>query len=183
MVIDAAVVLCGGVLTGILSSCELLGQLALHRIIPSMFLTLLPRTRSPYVSILSFGTFGAALYATASSNLVVISEMFSLVWLLVMALFPVSLLLLKFNRGRLRRDGKPTKLVVILAAVSLVLIVFTGNVIYQPQAAGSNGSLFKSLKHRLNYLQLLLGVLSRNPYFLLCNAEQGPPPSLDLLDI
>ena len=78
--------------------------------------------------------------------------MFSLVWLLVMALFPVSLLLLKFNRGHLKRDGKPTKLVVILAAVSLVVLVFAGNVIYQPQAAGSNDSLFESLKHRLNYL-------------------------------
>ena len=132
---DAIVVLCGGVLTGILSACELLGQLALHRIIPSAFLSLAPRTGSPYVSILSFVTFGGLLYATASSSLVIISSTFSLVWLLVMGLFPVSLLLLRFNRGRLNREGRRSSLVIILAAILLVPLVFVGIVVYQPRTA------------------------------------------------
>ncbi len=135
IVVDAIVVLCGGVLTGILSACELLGQLALHRVIPSAFLSLVPRTGSPYVSIFSFVTFGGLLYATASSSLMIISAMFSLVWLLVMGLFPVSLLLLRFNRGRLKREGRRSNLVVILAAILLVPLVFVGTVVYQPRTA------------------------------------------------
>jgi amino acid transporter len=120
------------VLTGILSACELLGELGLHRVIPGVFLKLTPRSRSPYVSILAFLAFGMLLYASASLDLNVVSQMFSLVWLLVMGLFPVSLLLLKFNRGRLRRDGRKTKLGVVFVAIVLVPVVLAGIVAYQP---------------------------------------------------
>ncbi|KAF9531070.1 AAAP amino acid permease [Crepidotus variabilis] len=136
IVIDAVVVLCGGVLAGILSACELLEQLALHRVVPSVFLWLVPRTGSPYVSVLTFVVFVGMLYATASASLAIISEMFSLVWLTVMGLFPISLLLLKFNRGRLRREGKKTSLATILLALFLVPVIFAGNVAYQPVTVG-----------------------------------------------
>lgn len=72
------------------------------------------------------------LYASASLNLDVISQMFSLVWLLVMSLFPVSLLLLKFNRARLKRDGRRTRLIVISVAIALVPVVLAGIIAYQP---------------------------------------------------
>jgi hypothetical protein len=72
------------------------------------------------------------LYASASLDLNVVSQMFSLMWLLVIGLFPVSLLLLKFNRGRLRRDGRKTKLGVVFVAIVLVPVVLAGIVAYQP---------------------------------------------------
>jgi len=136
IVVDAIIVLCGGVLTGILSASELLTQLALHRVLPAFFLKVVPRSRSPYVSILSFLIFGVLLYASASLDLNIISQMFSLVWLLVMGLFPVSLLLLKFNRRRLKRDGRKTKLAVISTAIVLVPVVLAGIVVYQPKTLG-----------------------------------------------
>ena len=107
--------------SGILAASELLSQLALDRVLPPLFLLPLPLTHAPYVAVLSFSTFSALLYASAGARLPVLSEMFSLVWLAVMLLFPVSLLLLKFNRGRLRRrrSGARLGLGVILGAVGV----------------------------------------------------------------
>lgn len=120
---------------GILSASELLQQLALHRVIPQPFLAIVPRTGSPYISVLAFAAFSGMLYGTSGASLPIISEMFSLVWLCVMSLFPISLLLLKFNRGRLPRQT-PTTLFVILGALLVSPAIFAGNVAYKPQTAG-----------------------------------------------
>ncbi|KAG5652646.1 hypothetical protein H0H81_004202 [Sphagnurus paluster] len=80
-------------------------------------------------------TFGGMLYASAGVNLNVISQMFSLVWLTVMSLFPLTLLLLKFNRGRLPRDTS-TPLGVVIAAVAISVVVFAGNVAVNPATFG-----------------------------------------------
>ncbi|KJA23900.1 hypothetical protein HYPSUDRAFT_39416 [Hypholoma sublateritium FD-334 SS-4] len=135
IVVDAIIVLCGGVLTGILSACELLQQLALHRVVPRLFLAVVPRTGAPYFSVLAFTAFSGLLYATAGASLVVVSEMFSLVWLTVMALFPAALLLLRFNRGQLPR-ARRTQLCVVASALLIAPVVFAGNVAYKPQTAG-----------------------------------------------
>ncbi|KAF8152993.1 amino acid permease-domain-containing protein [Crassisporium funariophilum] len=133
IVVDAIIVLCGGVLTGILSACELLSQLAQHRVIPSLLLSPLPLfslppslslsptptpslpsspstrahhpTRAPYLAVLTFALFSSLLYASAGASLPLISQVFALVWLSVMALFPAAGVLMQFNRGRLRRGG------------------------------------------------------------------------------
>ncbi|TFK40382.1 AAAP amino acid permease [Crucibulum laeve] len=141
IVIDAIVVLCGGVLTGILSACELLEQLALHRVLPNFFLRLLPKTGSPFVSVLSFAAFSSALYASAGTSLNIISQMFSLVWLTVMSFFPISLLLLRFNRGRIRRDS-PISLVVIFIALIIVPAVLVGNIAVNPLTAAYFAAYF-----------------------------------------
>ncbi|RDB17279.1 hypothetical protein Hypma_001728 [Hypsizygus marmoreus] len=141
IVIDAIIVLCGGVLTGIMSACELLEQMALHRVLPKLFLNALPHTQAPYLSVLSFIGFCGILYASASADLNVISQMFSLVWLTVMSLFPISLLLLKFNRGRLPRDSR-TPLLVIILALCVSVVVFAGNIAVNPATAGYFAAYF-----------------------------------------
>ncbi|KAG6917339.1 hypothetical protein DXG01_002910 [Tephrocybe rancida] len=141
IVVDAAIVLCGGVLTGILSACELLEQLSLDRVLPEFFRRPLPRTGSPYVSVLSFIAFSGVLYASARANLNVISQMFSLVWLTVMSLFPLTLILLKFNRGRLPRDSS-TPLAVIVIAIIVSIVVFAGNIAVNPATAGYFAAYF-----------------------------------------
>ncbi|PFH51185.1 hypothetical protein AMATHDRAFT_3316 [Amanita thiersii Skay4041] len=141
IVVDAIIVLSGGVLTGILSACELFHQLAQHRILPRIFLKTLPRTDSPYISILSFSTFSGMIYASASASLSVVSQMFSLVWLTVMLLFPLSLLLLRFNRGRLPRV-KQCHLMVVFLSLVISFAVFTGNVAVNPITAGYFSAYF-----------------------------------------
>jgi len=93
VVVDAVIVLCGGVLTGktrihptnkesdksnclgIVASCELFEQLARDRALPATFFKVLPTTRAPYVSILSFAALCALLYASADGRLDVVSLM------------------------------------------------------------------------------------------------------------
>ncbi|KAJ7439001.1 amino acid permease-domain-containing protein [Mycena latifolia] len=135
IVVDAAVVLCGGVLTGILSACELFTQLAYDRIVPQAFLTLLPLSGAPYVSVLAFTAINAVLYASAGASLAIVSKMFSLVWLTVMSLFPLALLLLRFNRGRIPRD-RNAPLSVVALALTLTPVVFAGNVAIDPSTGG-----------------------------------------------
>ncbi|KAJ7775998.1 amino acid permease-domain-containing protein [Mycena maculata] len=135
IVVDAAVVLCGGVLTGILSACELFQQLSNDRIVPQLFLKVLPLSGSPYISVLTFTVLNLMLYASAGASLSIVSKMFSLVWLTVMGLFPLALLLLRFNRGRIPR-AKNTPLSVIVLALALTPVVFAGNIAIDPSTAG-----------------------------------------------
>ncbi|SJL10090.1 uncharacterized protein ARMOST_13472 [Armillaria ostoyae] len=135
IVVDAIIVLCGGVLTGILSACELFEKLTNDRVLPQVFIHPFPFTRSSYVSVLSFAVFSGVIYATTCASLVIMSKMFSLVWLSVMALFPISLLLLKFNRGRLPRTPK-TPVSVVILTLAVVPTVFAGNIVIDPITFG-----------------------------------------------
>lgn len=135
VVVDAVVVLCAGVLTGILSACELLVKLSCDLILPRVFLATVPATGAPYVAVISFIAFSALIYASTGANLIVISQMFAMVWLAVMALFPVSLLLLRFSRPRLPRASQ-CSLFVVAGAISVTVTVAAGNVAIDPTIAG-----------------------------------------------
>ncbi|THU77928.1 hypothetical protein K435DRAFT_973734 [Dendrothele bispora CBS 962.96] len=143
--VDAIVVLCGGVLTGILSSTELISQLSLDHVLPTGFRKLLPVTKAPWVSITSFCAFSAVVYLSAApvggnggnegKALAVVSQMFSLTWLTVMSLFPLSLLLLRYNRHRLPRSPH-TRLSVVFVCLAVCAVVAAGNVWIEPKIGG-----------------------------------------------
>ncbi|TDL27804.1 hypothetical protein BD410DRAFT_893978 [Rickenella mellea] len=135
VVVDAVVVLSAGVLTGILSACALLERLAHDRAVPQIFAKRMPLTGSHAVAIFAFTVLCGVLYASAGANAVIISKMFTLTWLSVMALFPVSVLLLKFNRWRLPRTNRAS-LGVVVAALILSCVVFAGNVALDPTTVG-----------------------------------------------
>ncbi|KIJ64677.1 hypothetical protein HYDPIDRAFT_111242 [Hydnomerulius pinastri MD-312] len=133
--VDAVIVLCAGVLTGILSACELLAELSRDRVLPRVFMATLGFTGAPYVSVLSFVGFSGAIYASTGADITVISKMFSVVWLAVMTLFPLSLVLLRFSRPRLPRVSK-CPLSVVISAVVVAAAVFAGNIAIDPTIAG-----------------------------------------------
>ncbi|KAJ3576426.1 hypothetical protein NP233_g441 [Leucocoprinus birnbaumii] len=179
IVIDAIVVLCGGVLTGIVAACELFGQLAQIRAIPALYLRVLPATGAPYASILSFGGFCGLLYASAAGRLDVLSLMFSLVWMNVMNTFPLALLLLKHNRNRLRRD-KDTSLMVIFAAFALIFVAIIGNLVVYPTtleyfAAYFIGilMLFFIAKDKSQIIRRLHWIFSQIPFLARLNKLRG----------
>ncbi len=60
---------------------------------------------------------------------------FSLVWLAVMTLFPLSLLLLKFNRGRLPRKPQ-TSLLVVFLTLAVAAVIIGGNIGIDPSIVG-----------------------------------------------
>jgi hypothetical protein len=62
-------------------------------------------------------------------------DRFALNWLTVMALFPCSLLLLKFSRGRLPRNFR-TSLTVIFVTLAMAAAAAVGNVLINVAALG-----------------------------------------------
>ncbi|KAI6015111.1 amino acid permease-domain-containing protein [Pisolithus orientalis] len=133
--VDAVVVLCAGVLTGVLTACELLCELSRDRVLPRIFRAPLPLTGAPYMSVLCFIGFSIAIYASTGANLTIISEMFSVTWLAVMMLFPISLILLRFSRPRLPRASQ-CSLTVIIGAIVVSTVVLAGNIGINPAIAG-----------------------------------------------
>ncbi|THH31703.1 hypothetical protein EUX98_g2455 [Antrodiella citrinella] len=143
LVVDAVVVLCGGVLTGVLGVCELAERLARDRLLPQAFLRRLG-TGAPIVSIMSFLVFNIIIYASSGFNLVIISKMFSFVWLIVMTLFPLSVLLLKFNRGRLPRDRR-VPISVVFLTFGVVFTAIGGNIAIDPTIVGYAAAYFLAI--------------------------------------
>ncbi|KAI6165303.1 amino acid permease-domain-containing protein [Pisolithus thermaeus] len=133
--IDAVVVLCAGVLTGVLSACELLCELSHDRVLPRTFRAPLPLTGAPYISVLCFMGLSIAIYASTGANLTIISEIFSVAWLAVMMLFPISLVLLRFSRPRLPRVSR-CSFTVIIGATMVAAVVLAGNIGINPVIAG-----------------------------------------------
>ncbi|EKM52801.1 uncharacterized protein PHACADRAFT_212012 [Phanerochaete carnosa HHB-10118-sp] len=144
VVVDAVIVLCGGVLTGILGACELFERLARDRFLPRLFTFRLPGTGSPACSVAAFVAFSCVLYASSGARLDVMSKMFSLVWLTVMALFPLSVLLLKFSRGRLTRTPR-TPLFLAPLTLAVAAAIIGGNIAVDPSIVGYAAAYFLAL--------------------------------------
>ncbi|KAF9238909.1 amino acid permease-domain-containing protein [Melanogaster broomeanus] len=132
---DAVIVLCAGVLTGIMSACELLAELSHDRVLPRAFVACLPYTGAPYVAVVSFVGFSGVIYASTGADITVVSKMFSVVWLAVMSLFPLSLVLLRFSRPRLPRLSR-CSFSSVISAVAVAAAVFAGNIAIDPTIAG-----------------------------------------------
>lgn len=60
---------------GILSACELLCEMSHDRTLPRAFQALLPLTKAPYISVLSFVGFSVTIYISTGMNATIISEM------------------------------------------------------------------------------------------------------------
>ncbi|KXN88408.1 hypothetical protein AN958_07314, partial [Leucoagaricus sp. SymC.cos] len=119
IVIEAVVVLCGGVLTCILVVCELFGQPAADTAIPTVFLRELPVTGAPFAFIITFAAFCGLLYVSAAGRLDVVSQM-----------------LLKYNRGRSRRDRRTALLTTFFAFIIIcvaVAVAVAGNIVVYPR--------------------------------------------------
>lgn len=94
---------------------------------------------------------------------------FALTWLSVMTLFPVSLLLVKFNRGRLNRiNGASLSLTFV--TIMLCLVAFGGNIAIDPTTVGCVPVLIplSTLNHCLTYKSLAISLL-----MLLCSLHSS----------
>ncbi|KNZ79290.1 hypothetical protein J132_03765 [Termitomyces sp. J132] len=167
IVFDAFIVLCGGVLTGILSACELLEQLALHRVLPNLFLRAMPKTQSLYVSVLSFTVFSLVLYVSAGASLNVISQIFLL---LSFSYLPLTVVHEQFNRGRIARSSH-TPLAVIVVAVLVSIAVFAGNIAVNPATAGYFSAyflgivlVFTATQNKVHLLRWVYWMYDQYPY-------------------
>ncbi|EJU05049.1 hypothetical protein DACRYDRAFT_114337 [Dacryopinax primogenitus] len=135
VVVDAVAVLLGGVLAGIVMLCGLVDRLAHDHTLPALFLRRLPLTQSEYPSILFSLLLSLILYASCGFQLDLLSSMFAIAFLFLLALYPISHVLLRFNRDRLPRTYRASLGYSVLA-VGCMVVLWVGNIIQDPKTIG-----------------------------------------------
>ena len=89
VVVDASLVLAGGVLTGLFTACGLLQTLAQDGVLPKFLLRTMPVTGGPVFTVIFFILGCIILYASSTFSLSIISSVFSVSFLMVMFLVGV----------------------------------------------------------------------------------------------
>jgi len=145
LVADAVLVLCAGnlddyqvdkgVLTGMISSCGAIERLSLDRVLPPVFLRCSRFTKAPYVSIMTFAVIGLAIFGVVDMNLSILTNQFTLCFLIIMSLFALSNVFLKVNRNRLVREPHAS-LPIVFSALAVAAAAIAGNVVLSPVISG-----------------------------------------------
>lgn len=86
IVVDAIVILSGGILTGLFTACELLENLATSGILPRLFTRTMPITGGPVFSATLFLVGCIVMFVSSGFSLPVVSNVFSVAFLVVMLL-------------------------------------------------------------------------------------------------
>lgn len=128
--IDAALVLSGAVLTSYVGVGGLMERMALDRILPSILLKKNNRNSSYLIFILFFVLTVSVLFVT-SGDLAKLAGVYTIAFLIVMALFGIGNILLKVNRKRLPRPERSTWFGLFIA-IAAVLSAIIGNIILNP---------------------------------------------------
>ena len=127
--IDAIVVLAGGVLTAFVGVSGLIKQLASDRCLPSVLLQQNALTGTHHWIILGFFLLCTTLYLITQGNVIVLSGVFSIAFLLVLLMFAYANMKLTFCRPRLPR-GASIGWVGALAGFFAMLVGLVGNIVY-----------------------------------------------------
>ncbi|KJE88984.1 hypothetical protein CAOG_00548 [Capsaspora owczarzaki ATCC 30864] len=125
---DAALVLMGGVFTSYVGITGLVRRLSLDRCLPSVLAKTNRFTHSNHYIIIGFFLLCTSLYLILDGNLLDLSGIYTLSFLVVMGLFAVGNLLLKYSRSKLQRKVHANKLGVLLA-LSAVGAALVGNIL------------------------------------------------------
>ncbi len=132
--VDAALVLCGAVLTSFVGVGGLVRRMTLDRCLPQFLLKTNRRGTTHRIFLLFFLLCGSILLLTGG-DLFALAGVYTLSFLGVMALFATGNLLLKVRRARLPRPERAGWLTV-LAALAAVLAGIAGNVAMEPGCVG-----------------------------------------------
>ncbi|KZT52939.1 hypothetical protein CALCODRAFT_458622, partial [Calocera cornea HHB12733] len=141
VVVDAIAVLLGGVLAGVVMLCGLVDRLAHDHTLPHVFLKRLPFTQSEFVSIGFSLALSLVMYASCGFSLDLLSSMFAIAFLFLMALYPLSHIMLRFNRDRLPRKYHSALGWSVLAMASMI-VLWVGNIVQDPKTIGLFAAYF-----------------------------------------
>ena len=132
--VDAALVLSGAVLTSFVGVGGLVQRMALDRILPQFFLRL-NRRNSPYRIAIAFFLLSVSVLLITEGELGALAGVYTISFLLVMALFGLGNVLLKIKRSRLPRPERAHWLA-LLVAIPAVSVGLAGNVVMNPVYLG-----------------------------------------------
>lgn len=128
--LDAAIVLSGAVLTAYVGVGGLMERMALDRILPNILLKKNSRNSS-YIIFILFFLLTVSILLVTSGNIAKLAGIYTIAFLLVMALFGIGNVLLKINRKKLPRPERASWIAVFLA-IAAVLSAVVGNIILNP---------------------------------------------------
>ncbi|MCB0639397.1 MAG: APC family permease, partial [Lewinella sp.] len=131
---DAALVLSGAVLTSYVGVSGLLERMTLDRILPNYMLKKNKQGATFRIIIMFFLLCVSILFITRG-ELGALAGVYTISFLLVMALFGLGNVLLKIRRRRLPRPERASPLAIILA-VAAVIVAIIGNAIMNPPYLG-----------------------------------------------
>ncbi|MCB0687726.1 MAG: APC family permease, partial [Saprospiraceae bacterium] len=132
--IDAALVLSGAVLTSYVGVSGLLERITLDRILPN-FLLRKNKRGSTYRIIIMFFILCVSILFITRGDLGALAGVYTISFLLVMALFGLGNILLKIKRKQLPRPERAHPLGILLAIIAVITAII-GNAIMNPPYLG-----------------------------------------------
>ncbi|KAJ3145853.1 hypothetical protein HDU86_000620 [Geranomyces michiganensis] len=130
--INACIVLCGGVLCAFVGIVGLMEHMARDNLLPHFLLQSNKWTGSYHYIILTFLLVCILLVVVTNGEVVLLSLLFAIAFLAVLALFAIANLLLKYKRGRLQRPVSAAWYAVMLG-LAAVLAAIVGNSVADPK--------------------------------------------------
>ncbi|KAI7862731.1 amino acid permease-domain-containing protein [Spinellus fusiger] len=134
IMVDAVIVLCAGVLTGLIGAIGLVQRMAGDRILPQLFLIRNRWTGSYQYIVLTFLILSITLYAIVKGDTTSLSGVFAVAFLASLATFAAVAILMRYKRGRLARTVK-VHLLTAVATLGVLLSSLIGNIIIEPSIA------------------------------------------------
>lgn len=134
IMVDAVIVLCAGVLTGLIGAVGLVQRMANDGILPRFFLIRNRWTGSYQYIVLVFLVLSITLYAIVGGDTTSLSGVFAVAFLGSMCTFGVTNIMIKYKRYRLPRLNK-TPLSVTLFTTGILAASLIGNIVINPQIA------------------------------------------------
>lgn len=129
--IDAILVLSGGVLTAYVGVLGLIKQLALDRCLPNFFLQTNTITGTNHWIVVVFFVLCVVLYTMTNGDVLILSGVFAIAFLMVLLAFAYANMQLKICRPRLPR-GVRIGWLGVLFGFAAMFIGLVGNVIFNP---------------------------------------------------
>jgi amino acid transporter len=119
--VDAVVVLCAGVLTAFIGIAGTIVHLAQDGVLPRFLLERNARFGSYHYAILSFLVVCLTLYFCVLGNVYQLSVIYAMVFIVMVLIFSLGNLMLKYKRGRLPRTIRSSTFITLIAAIGLVV--------------------------------------------------------------
>jgi hypothetical protein len=132
--IDALIVLCAGVLTGLIGAIGLVQRMASDGILPKLFMIRNRITGSHQYIILAFLVLSITLYAIVGGDTTSLSGVFAVAFLGSLSTFAFASVMIKYKRGRLPRIHR-TSLLTALLTLIVLMASLVGNIIIDPTIA------------------------------------------------
>ncbi|CAO3664430.1 unnamed protein product [Umbelopsis ramanniana] len=131
IMVDAVIVLCAGVLTGLIAATGLMERMASDRIIPSFFLVRNKFTGSAQYIIVAFLILSVTLYSIVRGDTTSLSGVFAVAFLAVLLMFTIVNILMKYKRNRLPRHTSVNLLTTVTVG-GFVVAGLVGNIVIDP---------------------------------------------------